>query len=289
MKSTFLVSFFLFSLLSAQRTFTHELTLPQKSPRASVSQTIGITTITIDYGSPALRGRKVWGTRLVPYGFSKSFTENDDFPWRAGANMNTTITFSSDVRVSGKELKAGTYGFHIAPQKDQKWILIFSKNATNWGSYFYKKSEDALRIKVKPEESELSENLHYGFDKITENTVNAYMKWEKVKVSFSIELDVHKIVLANIRKELYGAAAWAWMAWHEAAKYCLDNKINYPEALQWVDISIQKTKNWENLSTKAFLLGLSDKVKEGKKLLQEAITRAPDRAKKSLEKQLKRF
>src|SRR5262245_17915998 len=115
------------------------LTMPQPSPKASVSQTVGLTEITVTYHRPGVGGRKIWG-ELVPYGDV----------WRAGANENTTISFSSPVRVAGRPLGAGTYGLHMIPtQKD--WTIIFSTVSGAWGSYGYNQREDALRVTVTPQ------------------------------------------------------------------------------------------------------------------------------------------
>src|SRR5580698_5270382 len=114
------------------------LDLPLPSQPAEISQTIGITNITIKYHRPLAADRKIWDG-LVPYGKV----------WRAGANENTTITFSDPVTVEGKPLDKGTYGLHMIPTANE-WTIIFSKAATAWGSFTYDQSEDALRVTVKP-------------------------------------------------------------------------------------------------------------------------------------------
>src|SRR5207249_10739214 len=124
-----------------------ELDIPRVSQRASVTQRIGLTDITITYHRPAVGGREIWG-KTVPYGKV----------WRAGANENTTITFADDVTVEGKPLAAGTYGLHMIPDKEQ-WTIIFSKNATSWGSFSYDEKEDALRVSVKPHAAEAFEEI----------------------------------------------------------------------------------------------------------------------------------
>src|SRR6266568_2643504 len=124
-----------------------ELNIPRVSQRGSVTQRIGLTDITIHYHRPMVGGREIWG-KTVPYGKV----------WRAGANENTTITFSDDVTVEGKPLAAGTYGLHTIPDKDQ-WTIIFSKNSTSWGSFSYDEKEDALRVTVKPRAAESFEQV----------------------------------------------------------------------------------------------------------------------------------
>src|SRR5712692_2724975 len=115
-----------------------ELKIPRASQRGTVTQRIGLTDITITYHRPSVGGREIWG-KTVPYGQV----------WRAGANENTTISFTDDVSVEGHALPAGTYGLHTLPTADQ-WTIIFSKNSTSWGSFSYDEKEDALRVTVKP-------------------------------------------------------------------------------------------------------------------------------------------
>jgi hypothetical protein len=151
-----------------------ELNIPRLSQRASVTQRIGLTDITINYHRPAVGGREIWG-KTVPYGKV----------WRAGANENTTITFSDGVTVEGKPLAAGTYGLHTIPDKDQ-WTIIFSKNATSWGSFSYDEKEDALRVNVKPHAAEAFEALTYTFDDVKPDSAVATLRWEKLAVPFQI-------------------------------------------------------------------------------------------------------
>src|SRR5579872_6068461 len=117
------------------------------SVKASVSERIGITDVTINYGRPAVKGRegKIWGG-LVYTGFqNQGFGSGKDAPWRAGANENTTIEFSTDVLVEGHPLHAGKYGFFVA-YGPASCTLIFSSNSTSWGSFFYDDKEDVLRV-----------------------------------------------------------------------------------------------------------------------------------------------
>ncbi len=140
--------------------------------KASVSERIGLTDITIHYDRPGVKGRegKIWG-QLVPVGFTDpGFGRSKAAPWRAGANENTTIEFSTDVKIEGQSLPAGRYGFFIAYDPNE-CTLIFSKNSTSWGHFFYDDKEDALRIKVKPVASDKSvEWLKYEFSDETTNT-----------------------------------------------------------------------------------------------------------------------
>jgi hypothetical protein len=156
---------------------------PRSSLKASTSQTIGKDTdVTIVYSRPGVKGRTIWG-ELVKYGFEDR--SGNMTPWRAGANENTTIEFTKDVKVEGKDLAAGKYGlFMVAGEKE--WIVIFSKKNDMWGSYQYKDSDDALRVTVKPLTAEHNEWLEFGFDNLAGTEATAYMHWEKVKVPFKI-------------------------------------------------------------------------------------------------------
>jgi len=155
------------------------VTLPYESQKALVSQTIGLTDITIVYQRPAVKQRKIWGG-LVP------FNNGKPFPWRGGANENTTISFSTDVEVEGKPLTAGTYGLHFIPAADT-WIIIFSKNSTSWGSFSYNEAEDALRITVTPKkEDEVEEYLTFEFENPQPNSVSVELVWEKLSVPFTV-------------------------------------------------------------------------------------------------------
>jgi tetratricopeptide (TPR) repeat protein len=220
------------------------ITLPEVSQRAVVTQRIGITDITVVYHSPLTNGRVVWGG-LVPM----------DAVWRAGANENTTVSFASDVKVEGKDLAAGTYGLHMIPSAGD-WTIIFSKNYTSWGSFFYKKEEDALRINVKPEEGPAQDWLSYAFTKLQPNSAVLVMAWEKKRIPVKIEVDVKSIVLAKIHNELRTLPAFTWKGWCDAANYCLVNEFNYEEANAWIDRSIRMNENFENLQVKA---GLAEK------------------------------
>jgi hypothetical protein len=161
----------------------------RKSLMASVMQRLGVDTdITIVYSRPGVKGRKIWG-ELVPFGMApgNEYSNNNPYPWRAGANENTTIEFSKDVLVEGNKLPAGKYGIHMIPS-EKDWTIIFSKNSEGWGSFAYNKDEDALRITVTPVEAPHKEWLSYGFDNLDGTSATACLHWEKLKVPFKIEL-----------------------------------------------------------------------------------------------------
>ncbi|NUM79327.1 DUF2911 domain-containing protein [bacterium] len=149
------------------------------SQAASISQKIGATEVVITYSRPGVKGRKIWG-ELVPWG-------EKPFPWRAGANENTTISFSTDVEIEGKKLPAGKYGLHMTPQQDQ-WTIIFSKKNNSWGSFKYNKDEDALRVNVKPVSAPMKEWLEYEFDDMTQTSGTINLYWEKLRVPIAVKI-----------------------------------------------------------------------------------------------------
>jgi len=216
---------------------------------------VGITKVEISYGRPGVKNRKIWGD-LVPF----------EQVWRAGANENTTISFSDPVKVEGKDLPAGMYGLHMLPTENS-WTVIFSRNATSWGSFFYKEGEDALRVPVKPQTADHQEWLSYEFSDLSDSSALISLRWEKMKVSFKIDIDVHAVVLVHARNEfLRGLAGFSWQGFNQVAAYCLQKNTNLEEALGWADQSIALSETFANLRTKAGLLERTGKTAEVKVL-----------------------
>lgn len=147
---------------------------PRVSPKAGVSQTVGITNISVTYSRPGVKGRTIWG-ELVSY----------DKIWRAGADEATAISFSADVTIEGQNLPAGKYSFFTIPGKD-KWTIIFNKVAEQWGSYNYDQTQDALRVEVNPYEGSFVEWLRFSFEDLTKESATLILEWEKLKVPVKI-------------------------------------------------------------------------------------------------------
>jgi hypothetical protein len=161
----------------------------RKSLHASVTQRLGVDTdITFDFSRPGVKGRKIWG-ELVLYGMNPGvkYSDNKPFPWRAGANENTTISFNKDLMIEGNKLAAGTYGIHMIPSESE-WVVIFSNKNDAWGSYSYDEKDDALRITVTPVKAPHQEWLMYGFDDLAGTSATAFLHWEKLKIPFKIEM-----------------------------------------------------------------------------------------------------
>lgn len=260
------------------------VTLPPSgdNQKSTVIQHIGLVKMSVDYNSPDVhsptgedRTGKIWG-ELVPWGMSNlGFgTCGDQCPWRGGANENTVFTTSHDIKVEGQPLPAGSYGLHFIPGQEE-WTVIFSKNHTSWGSYFYDAKEDALRVKVKPAKSEFHEWLTYEFTDRQPDKATVALKWENLQVPFRITVDnAADLYVQNIRNELRSSPGFGWQGWQGAAQYALENKVNLPEALTWAENAVNPpsgTPNFTTLATLARLQEANGKAEDAKKTMDQAI------------------
>lgn len=205
-----------------------QLEHPRASPDAIVTQTVGFTTITIDYSRPATRGRTIFGD-LVPYGRI----------WRVGANESTKITIDTDIEVLGNALEKGTYALYAFPEEEE-WQIVFHTNTVHWGDgrTDYNAEEDAFRVKVNPQSTELhQENFLISFDNITHNGADMIWQWEKTKVVIPITVDTQGVMQTQIEKALQpGPTA---QTYYEAARYYVEQKINYLEALEYLNKALE--------------------------------------------------
>lgn len=257
------LAFFTVLLATAQFTFSQIplTTAPSGgNKKASVSERIGLTDVTIHYDRPAVKGRegKIWG-QLIPAGFTDpGFGSSKSAPWRAGANENTTFEFSTDVKIEGQPLPAGKYGFFVAYSPGE-CILIFSRNNSSWGHFYYNEKEDALRVKVKPVTTDRSvEWLKYEFLNETANTATIALEWEKTSIPFIIEVDYLKEQINSFRRELRSERGFMWEGWNQAAQWCVQNNTNLDEALLWTDSATGQTfggdRSFQAWSTRAQVL-----------------------------------
>jgi hypothetical protein len=216
--------------------------LPDASPKATVSQTIGVTNVEINYHRPAVNKRKIFGG-LVSYGAV----------WRAGANENTTISFSTPVTIEGQALPAGTYGLFMIPTATT-WSVVFSKANASWGAYAYDPSEDALRVTVTPQSlADAQERMIYTFDDFTNNSAVASLRWDKTRVPFKIGVDLPGTVREAIRTTLRGGKHWDPNAWAAAARWELRNG-DADTALKYADKALEYGMTTNTLRTKAAIL-----------------------------------
>jgi hypothetical protein len=261
------------------------LTLPPSgdNQHSSVTQGIGPVRINITYNSPDVHGPqgedrrgKIWGT-LVPYGLADlGFgTCGKECPWRGGANENTVFTVSHDVTVEGQPLPAGSYGLHFIPEANE-WTVIFSKNHTSWGSYFYDAKEDALRVKVKPSKSEYHEWLTYEFTDRKADRATVALKWEELQVPFTVAVpNVTDLYFDQVRRELRSSPGFTWQNWNAAAQFALQTEKNLDEGLRWAERAVNPQvggqETFGTLSTLAALQSANGKADDARKTMERAI------------------
>jgi hypothetical protein len=212
--------------------------------KSVVVQYLGsLAYVSVSYHSPNVTGPsgedrrgKIWGG-LVPYGFNNlGFGTAKGIAMAAGANENTTITFSNDVLVQDKPLKAGTYGFFVVAEKEGPWTLIFSNNSTAWGSFFYDPSQDALRVTTTPQDVPFHEWLSYEFTDRQPEQATCALVWETKMIPFTIKLpNATQLYVENMREELQNVAGFSWTGWNDAANYCVQHNTNLDEALVWAN------------------------------------------------------
>lgn len=209
---------------------------PWASPRAQVAQTIGISEVRLDYSRPAAKGRVVFG-ELEAFGEV----------WRAGANENTTITFSHDATVEGQAIAAGTYGLHMIPGASS-FTVIFSRNTHAWGSYSYDSAEDALRVQVTPTTGPHQEWMEFQFTDLSSDGATLELRWSSSVVPMKIGIDTKAVTLAYLRDDyLRGLDRFFWQGWNNAASWCLQNDVELGLAREWAARSVSITANFSNL------------------------------------------
>ncbi|HTJ12877.1 MAG TPA: DUF2911 domain-containing protein [Dinghuibacter sp.] len=245
--------------------------------RASVSETIGITDVSIHYDRPGVKGRdgKIWG-QLVPAGYyDQGFGPSKAAPWRAGANENTTISFSTDVMIDGQPLPKGKYGFFVAYGPDE-CTLIFSHNNSSWGSFFYKETEDALRVRVKPQALDHKvEWLKYEFMDQSDSSATIGLQWEKLMIPFTVSVNYTQDQIASFRRELQSERGFTWEAWNEAAAWCAQHRVNLDEANGWADtatsVNFGGNASFTAWSTKAGVLTALGRNADADVIMQKAL------------------
>lgn len=250
--------------------------------KASVTQYIGPVRITIDYSSPAVHGPdgkdrrgQIWG-KLVPYGLTDlGFGNGKPAPWRAGANENTVFDVSENVSIEGKPLPAGRYGLHMIAGPEE-WVLIFSKDANAWGSFYYDPAADALRVTVKPRKHEYREWLTYEFTTRRPAETVAELQWEELAVPWTVQADkIEDLYISKLKENLSNVQGFGWRGWVAASQYCVAANTHLEQALEWAEIAISKQfigeTNFSTLSNKAQVLEKLGRQEEAKPLMQAAV------------------
>lgn len=262
--------------------------LPRPSQKATVTQTVGVTDITITYSRPGVKGRKIWGDPPAGSSANPAATLDDaskrgkDDPivpyghvWRTGANEATIFTVTDDVLINGQKLSAGNYSLHTIPGKDE-WTIIFNGVADQWGSFSYDEKKDVLRVKAKPQwVKDNQEWLEYSFPAVTANSAQVLIRWEKVAVPFTVEIpNVDALMRAKIEKAM-AANPTDWQIPLQVANQYANND-QWDEALKWVDQSIKIKETFRNLAAKANILIASGKKDEGFAVAEQAIARGKE-------------
>ena len=279
---TFLFSFVLILFLFSSVSITlAQLRLPRPSSGATVTQTVGVTDVTIVYSRPGVKGRKIWGDWPVTVAGEATLDDQNARPagapivpyghiWRTGANDATQFKVTDDVLINGQPLPAGTYSLHTIPGKDE-WTIIFNSVAQQGGSFDYDSKKDVLRVKTTPGISEHHhEWLEFGLEPVKDNSLVAKIKWEKLVVPFTIEVkDMPATVLAKARPVVSAAKTDDWETPLRAANYAKANKANddaakwYEQALKAIDEQIKLKPNYQNLQRRAGILLNAGRTQEG--------------------------
>lgn len=269
-----LTTFFTCLLLIFSTSTFAQLNTPRGSQQATVLQRIGVSDVSITYSRPSVKGREIWG-KLVPYGMNDlGFGTSKAAPWRAGADENTTITFTHDAEIEGKKIKAGTYGFHIEVKPDNKATIILSHDSNSWGSYFYEASKDALRVDIETTNAPHHELLTYEFKEVTPNSATVSLAWEKKAFPFKVSFNVTDIVLNDFRDKSKGNTGFIRQNWERMARFSLNNGGDLNEALTWINGAISgnfySQKTFQNLAVKGQILNKLGKKDEYVNLMDEA-------------------
>jgi hypothetical protein len=290
LKRSFVFLFATVFVLSCVSAAMAQAVTPRPSQKASVMQTIGVTDVTITYSRPGVKGRKIWGDPtpdqaktqgeatldnqnlrpkdavIVPYGHV----------WRAGANEATMFVVTDDVLINGQKLAAGSYSLHTVPTKDE-WSIIFNGTANQWGSFNYDPAKDTLRVKAKPElVAENQEWLAYSFDPVTDNSAQVNIRWEKIRVPFTVSIaDVNATTLAHLRAQVGAAKADDWRLPMQAGNWVMQNSITSDDAegMAWLDQSIKIKETFQNLMVKTNALYKMGKKQEAFTLGEQAVQR----------------
>jgi tetratricopeptide (TPR) repeat protein len=218
------------------------LALPQASQAATASQRIGLTDVAVKYHRPAVKQRTVWGD-LVPY----------DQVWRAGANENTVLSFSTPVTIGGQLLAPGDYGLHVIPTKTD-WTIILNKESTAWGSFFYDETKDAVRFTARPQQADFQEYLAYTFESPGPAGVTLMLHWDKVALPIPIAVDTPAVVSDNLQQQLHNLPGFFWQSFAQAASWSARNNANLDRAAAWADRAVTMNRNYQTLRAKALVL-----------------------------------
>ena len=263
--------------------------IPRVRQKASVTQTIGVTDVTVIYSRPAVKGRAIWGDppadktgegtlddgRARPAGMA---LVPNGHVWRTGANEATLFIVTDDVLINGQPLAAGKYSLHTIPGKEE-WTVIFNKDDGQWGSFSYDAKKDALRLKTKPQSvADSKELLSFNIDNVTENAATVNLRWEKIRVPFTVEVkDVVGATMSRLRAFVAAAKSDDSGAPLAAANYAKANKAPddaarwFDQALKAVDEQIKAKPNFANYRQKSNILFAAGRMVEALAAAEKAV------------------
>ena len=280
----------LLSLLCFAMSALAQISVPRPSQKASVTQTIGVTDVTITYSRPGVKGRKIWGDPLPEQAATKGEATLDNqnerpkgapivpwgHVWRTGANEATMFVITDDVLINGQKLPAGSYSLHTIPTKDE-WTIVFNGTANQWGSFDYDPAKDTLRVKAKPQWlNDSQEWLTYSFDPVGDDTAQVNIRWEKISVPFTVKVpDVAGTTMAKLKATVSNAKPDDWRTPMQAGNYLVNNQDPADDAqgMAWLDQSIKVKETFQNLANKAVALYKAGKKEEAVALGEQAIQR----------------
>ena len=241
-------------LFLAQSGFSQSLEYPRPSPASSVMQVVGLTKVSVEYSSPGVKGRKIWGG-LVPFGEV----------WRTGANASTEISFSTDVKINGQDLAAGTYSLFTLPAESE-WVVMFNSRTEIAGTD-YKAEADALKIQVKPETGQFRERMTFLIENNTNDAADIVLHWEKLRLVLRMEIATGELVMKAAENEV----DQSWLPSYRAASYLLNNDLNFEKALEYASLSTSVKENYSNIRVKAQLEAKLGKQAAAIKSMSQAI------------------
>lgn len=219
-----------------------QINTPAPSPFASFEQVVGLTTISMEYSRPGVKGRTVFG-ELVPYGKI----------WRTGANQSTKITFSDDVKLAGKDVEAGTYGIYSIPGESEWTVMLYTDLSLGGHVSEYDEEKEYVRFTVESQDFPGPvESLTFMVGNISDNSASIYLIWENTMISIPVEVAVDEAVMAQIDQVMAGPSAGDY---YQAAVYYYNTDRDMEQALEWIDMALEGGERYWIVTWKARILG----------------------------------
>ena len=239
--------------------FAAPVELPRPSPAASVFEKVGTAKLTVTYSRPAVKGREIWGG-LVPYGQV----------WRLGANDATTLEVSEACKMAGHDLPAGAYALFAIPAKD-RWTVVVNSQAKQWGAYFRDPKKDLFTFDVAPSAGPHQEWLEFRIHPESARVVRVEMAWEKLRITFPVEVDVNGIVWKNLDAARAAAGEKDYIDFYQSARFSRETGERKAEAMGWLDEGMKRGQSFWMDELKGDLLADAGKYAEAAPHLEKAI------------------